>query len=248
VWQTIARERLADAGEKSALVFIHGFNVAFTDAIRRAAQIGWDLQFRGLVTAFSWCSEGKILSYLTDERNASLAAPKLLEYFRMLRNDVGVDTIHVIAHSMGNQVLLQALRDASPKDGDPKLGEVVLAAPDYDAKLFKQTLKHFKGKAERYTLYGSETDFALITAKELRSGHPRAGDGGPFVLVVDGVETIDATAVGKDLLGLGPHSYFASKRTLLTDIFFLIHESLPARRRGLLEQQSGGLTYWVFAP
>jgi len=135
VWQTIARERLADAGEKSALVFIHGFNVVFADAIRRAARIGWDLQFRGLVTAFSWCSEGKILSYLTDERNASLAAPKLLEYFRMLRNDVGVDIIHVIAHSMGNQVL-QALRDASPKDGDPKLGEVVLAAPDYDAELF----------------------------------------------------------------------------------------------------------------
>jgi esterase/lipase superfamily enzyme len=247
MWQAIGRERLADAGEKSALVFIHGFNVTFADAIRRAAQIGWDLQFRGLITAFSWCSEGKILSYLTDERNALLAAPKLLEYFRILRNGIGVDTIHVIAHSMGNQVLLRALRDASPKDGDPMLDEVVLAAPDYDAELFKQSLKDFKGKAKRYTLYGSEKDFALVTAKKLRSGYPRAGDGGSFVLVVDGVETIDATDVGEDLLGLG-HSYFASKRTLLTDIFFVIHESLPARRRGLPDRQSGGLTYWAFAP
>ena len=248
-WRSLAAERLAIAGRKSALVFIHGFNVSFADALRRAGQIGWDLNFEGLITAFSWSSGGAIKSYLTDERNARLAAPRLIEFFDVLQKQLDVQDIHVIAHSMGNLVLLEALRElGTPAAGFPPLAEVVLAAPDYDAEQFKQVMGKIQPQARRYTLYGSEGDRALAASKALRSNYPRAGDGGPRVVVVKGVETIDASAVGADLLGLG-HSYFGSARTVLTDLFYVIKESLPPNRRsGMEERDSGGQKYWLFSP
>ncbi len=109
-------------------------------------------------------------------------------------------------------------------------------------------MREIARKARRYTLYGSENDFALQKSKTLRRGHPRAGDGGSNVVVVNGVETIDASMVGRDLLGLG-HSYFSSKKTLLSDISYVIKEALPPwRRDGLEEIKVGELRYWVFQP
>jgi esterase/lipase superfamily enzyme len=248
-WKAIAAERLRDAGTHAALVFVHGFNVSFDDAIRRSGQIGWDLQFHGLIAAFSWCSQGEVLSYFTDESNARLAVPRFVEFLRVLRDEVGISTIHVIAHSMGNLVLVEALRKMSSL-GDQQLllEEVVLAAPDLDADEFKAAVQEIAGKAKRYTLYGSEDDKALAASKKLRSNYPRAGDGGEHLLVVEGVESIDATSVGEDLFGLG-HSYFASKRTVLSDLYYVIKESLPPwRRDGLDEAHVGSLRYWVFVP
>jgi esterase/lipase superfamily enzyme len=253
-WTAVAEARLEAAGERTALVFIHGFNVSFDDAIRRAAQIGWDLQFKGIIAAFTWCSEHhhipSLTAYMTDERNARLAAARLLEFLAVLRDKVLVNAIHVVAHSMGNIVLIEALR-ASLAAGGAKstcLNEVVMAAPDYDAVLFKRVIRELNGAAKRYTLYGSASDRALAASKALRDDYPRAGDGGDNVLVVEGVDTIDATSVGTDVLGLN-HSYFSAERTVLTDIYYLVNESLPAARRGgMLAATVGGLPYWRFAP
>jgi esterase/lipase superfamily enzyme len=128
----------------------------------------------------------------------------------------------------------------------------VLAAPDYDADKFRDFAGELKGKARRYTLYGSERDLALMASKHKRKNYPRAGDGGANIVVVDGVETIDATAVGQDLLGLG-HSYFSSEWTLLSDINYVIKQSLPpGSRYGLVEKRldglPSGLPYWLFRP
>jgi esterase/lipase superfamily enzyme len=199
-WQGIARQRMHDAGSKAALVFVHGFNVQFDEAIRQAAQIGFDIQFHGLISAFSWGSEGKLLGYLADDAAAQLAARRLAAYLIMLKQQVGVDSVHLIAHSMGNLVLLKALQ-AVALESQPLLEQVILAAPDVDAGLFKEAVADLKGKAVRYTLYGSEHDKALSASKAARIGYARAGDGGRNVLVVDGVETVDASAVGEDLLG-----------------------------------------------
>jgi esterase/lipase superfamily enzyme len=36
------------ADTPEALVFVHGYNVNFNDAVRRAAQIAYDLEFAGI--------------------------------------------------------------------------------------------------------------------------------------------------------------------------------------------------------
>lgn len=247
-WKQIAAEKLDEAGNNSALVFIHGFNVSFDDAIRQAAQIGRDLELNGLVTAYSWSTEAAILKYAADEDSVRLTAPRLLSFLETLR-DVGATTIHVIAHSMGNRALLEAL-ESIPTVGQEEtfLGEIVMAAPDIDANLFRASVAKLKGKAHRYTLYGSASDKAIVLSQKAHAGYLRAGDGGENILVIDGVETVDATAVGADILGLG-HSYFSKKRPVLSDLYYLIRESIPAaRREGLQEKLHGTMKYWVFDP
>lgn len=66
-------------------------------------------------------------------------------------------------------------------------------------------------------------------------------------MVVDGVESIDATLVGADLLGLG-HSYFSDKRSVLEDLHYVL-QSLPPSKRALLDEVfRDPLRYWVFRP
>jgi hypothetical protein len=46
------RDSLPSADAREALIFVHGYNVSFEDAARRAAQISVDLNFRGRTLMF----------------------------------------------------------------------------------------------------------------------------------------------------------------------------------------------------
>jgi esterase/lipase superfamily enzyme len=243
-WKGNAIDKLAEMESKSALVFIHGFNVSFDDAIRQAAQIGFDLQLQSLITAYSWASQGAVSNYAADEDSVKLTVPNFIDFLNTLTS-IGITTIHVIAHSMGNRALVEALENFP--DIASSLGEVVMAAPDIDATLFRKSVSELHGKAKRYTLYGSASDRAIKLSKTVHAGYPRAGDGDKDILVMNGIETIDATKVGEDLFGFG-HSYFSDKPRVLSDLYYLIRESLPAsRREGLCEEKLGNLRYWILA-
>jgi esterase/lipase superfamily enzyme len=60
-------------GSNSALIFVHGFNTSFEDALYRNAQIAWDLQYKGLPILFTWASRGQVRDYLYDRESAYLA-------------------------------------------------------------------------------------------------------------------------------------------------------------------------------
>lgn len=104
-WKGNAIDKLAEMESKSALVFIHGFNVSFDDAIRQAAQIGFDLQLQSLITAYSWTSQGAVSNYAADEDSVKLTVPNFIDFLNTLTS-IGITTIHVIAHSMGNRALV----------------------------------------------------------------------------------------------------------------------------------------------
>lgn len=87
-----------------ALVFIHDFNVKFDAAVRRTAQIAYDLHFEGTPILYSWPSEGKLSSYWIDEDNARQSATRFHAFLPMVLTEVGARTVHVIAHSIGNRV------------------------------------------------------------------------------------------------------------------------------------------------
>jgi esterase/lipase superfamily enzyme len=100
--------------------------------------------------------------------------------------------------------------------------------------------------ARRYTLYGSERDWAIAVSRSVRKNHPRAGDGGENILVVSGVETVDATEVGEHLFGLG-HSYIANKRSILGDLWAVLR-GRPVPRFGLQERRHQTGKYWMLMP
>ena len=71
-----------------------------------------------------------------------------------------------------------------------------------------------------------------------------AGDSEEGIVLVDGVETIDASEVSTGFLA---HSYFSEEVTVLEDIRQLISNGLSAQSRTGLEkviEESSGMAYW----
>jgi esterase/lipase superfamily enzyme len=245
-WDKAAKLRVQETGSNTALVYIHGFNVEFDEAIITAAQIGFDMQYKGLIMAFDWSSEGSLHGYIADGDNAELAIPGLIDFLLHLKNNLKISTINVIAHSMGNKVFLKAMEGIENSE-QPLLGQVVFAAPDVDAEIFKLNFTKLHGKAKGYTLYASSNDLPIYASSVLRTGYIRAGDGGSNLLLLANLVSIDASEVGASIFGLG-HSYFAELREVLADIRLLIDNATPPDERHTLNKRFRNQTpYWEIA-
>jgi esterase/lipase superfamily enzyme len=241
-------ESLASADARDALIFVHGYNVSFEDAARRAAQISVDLKFPGRTLLYSWASAADAKRYTVDEDTIDWSRKYLEEFLQLALTEIGARDVHVIAHSMGNRALMNALERLDPgklAKGAAALSQVIFAAPDIGRDRFVQLAEAFRGRAQRCTLYASSRDIALKASRAVH-GYPRAGEAGASLAVVDGVDTIDASEVDTSLVGLH-HSYFGSKRSILADMFTLIGQRLePDKRFELQSAGEAGRKYWSY--
>jgi len=240
------RERVQQSPRHDLFVFVHGYNVSFEDAARRTAQISFDLRFEGAAIFFSWPSQGEIIKYTVDENNVAWSTAHLKEFLLDVVRRTDAKSVNLIAHSMGNRALVTAIREIEAElDKDEAIfDEVVLAAPDVDAAIFKRDIAPALARTSRHaTLYASTHDQALLVSKFVH-GYPRAGDSGAGLVVVDGVETIDVSRIDLSLLG---HSYYGSSEPILEDLSELISESLrPSQRSWLQPAERNGMKYWKF--
>lgn len=236
------RSRVAGSPSKDAFVFVHGYNTTFEDAARRTAQMAYDLKFQGAPILYSWPSQGELTKYTFDENNVEWSWRHLYDFLQALSQQSGATTIHLIAHSMGNRALTNTLQRL-PQTTAPLFREVILAAPDIDADLFKQMAADMRGKAGRITLYASSKDDALKASK-VAHGELRAGDSDRMV-IVDGVDSIDASAAATDFLGHG----YVFKSSILFDINNLFKLGKPPGERDKLkEEHLGSFLYWLLTP
>ncbi|MGN6544257.1 MAG: alpha/beta hydrolase, partial [Aureliella sp.] len=234
-----------DADGKNILVFIHGYNVSFEDAARRTAQMAADSQFPGAPVFYSWPSQANWYGYMTDKENIELSVTQIKAFLLDLAAKSGATTINLVAHSMGNVGLTEALKEMDGISPQPMFNQVVLAAPDIDADIFKNRVApYIVTKAQHVTLYTSQTDLALIASRYFNSG-PRVGDSGPGVLLFPGIDTIDATAVDSSLLG---HSYYGSNVSVLTDLGRVLQNQPIASRQYLRTVIDSVQPYWAFDP
>ena len=240
-WRALAAE-VAASPRREVLVFIHGFNFSFEAAAQRAAQLRYDLGFEGPVVLFSWASRASPRRYPQDELTVAASGARLRTFLEMLRARNGAESVHLLAHSMGNRALVDAL--AEMPDGK-HFGQVILAAPDMDVADFRAKAPALVRLARRVTLYASVEDRPLLVA----AGHhkkPRAGESGENVVVVTGVDTIDVSAVREDFLG---HSYYGDNRSVLSDMYRLLRDDAPpATRFRLFRIPHGDGFYWAFRP
>jgi len=245
-------DRVGHSQKKEILVFVHGFNTTFEDASRRTAQIAYDMAYDGPTILYSWPSQGSMtpFAYNKDGRNAALTVPHLEAFLKLLVAQSGATTVDLIAHSMGNRPVTQALRDFAIENpaekGKPMFNQVALMAPDVDAALFQQMAQEMEISAHRITLYASSRDEALRLS-DYFAGYQRAGEGLPHLLVVPGLDTVDASAVDTSLLGLY-HSYFADSTTILSDLFKDFMGVPAASRLGLHAVVTAAGKYWSFEP
>ena len=244
--------KLSSDAPSHAVIFVHGFNVTFDEALLRAGQIANDLGRNspfGTVILFSWPSAGRLDGYVYDMDSADLAITQLSDFLRNVALKAHFEKVHIIAHSMGNVSLLGALQKLR-KQPVPraKFGQIVLVAPDIDAAKFRQIADGIDKQAEGVTLYVSSTDMALIVSRRMRGDYPRAGDVpdlGPVVL--DGIDTIDISRIPSELFSL-QHNKYAGRKELLADMRAIFKTGLraPIRNKALKPATNEGKLYWVF--
>lgn len=244
------REHLAGNSSDEAFVFIHGYNVSFSWAARRTAQLAYDLNFEGLPILYSWPSSASALDYLADSAVVRLSGRHLSGFLEQVVAQSGAKRIHLIGHSMGNRALTDALElfalKHAGKPANAPFEQVLFTAPDVDAGLFAEMIKTIRPVAKRLTLYASDSDLALIASRRVHGGSPRAGQGGLDVLVSDVIDTVDMTALGGDVLG---HNYFSDHASALTDMLSLFwRDAPPTRRCGMIERSRHDRSYWLFNP
>ncbi len=238
---TLVRARIvaARAYKDQALVFIHGFNSSFDNALYRTAQLAYDLQFDGAAFLYSWPAGAGVIGYARDRESATQAEPYLKEFLELVVRETGARSVSVIAHSLGNLPLLNVLRDLGPSlPPAVRLNELILAAPDVDRDVFANLVSAIRPYGRGITLYCSANDRAMVASRQVAGGVPRAGDvpaDGP--VIVPGVDTIDVTETSTDLLALN-HSLYAERGALLNDIGLLLQtgERPPDNRIPILQR------------
>lgn len=246
------KDAIISADSRDVLVFIHGFNVTFAGAVRQTARIAYDLKFPGRTLLYSWPSKGKggLLDYTADEATIEWSTRYFKEFLRMVLTEIGAGTVHLIAHSMGNRALAHALEhfDTSTlPPGAATLRQIIFAAPDIDRDVFMQIATAFYNRSEYFTLYASDKDIALKCSKYIHQ-RLRAGEVGGMPVIISDIDTIDASNTNTSLFGLG-HSYYADKRSILSDIYELLMDGTsPNQRFELLEKSSPLGTYWYYRP
>jgi esterase/lipase superfamily enzyme len=247
-------EKVARTEYKSAFVFIHGFNVTFAAAARRAAQMAFDLFYVGceqgeatLCTVpilYSWPSEGETILYTHDANNADASVAHLKSFLLDVAARSGAQSITIIAHSMGTRALANALNEVGlqmREDDKPAIREIILAAPDIDRTVFLNIAAAVKRTADRITLYASSRDKALQISMAL-NGFPRLGDANGGITTFAGGDSIDASIVGDDILA---HSYYG-ETSVLSDLYSLmLHGFPPAKRFGLLSHGDPPDQHWI---
>jgi esterase/lipase superfamily enzyme len=183
--------------ERAVLLFVHGFNTTLTDAIVRAAQFAHDMDFKGVPVVFSWASKGKLLDYVYDLNSTLAARDKLLH---------GVDLIYqasftdfdIVAHSMGNFLTMEAIRQDAIKDGfdsKGKIGSVILASPDIDMDVFTAQITQLPRSQRNFYVLISSDDKALGVSRTIAGGVNRVGDADPDRLAELGVTVVDLSEI-----------------------------------------------------
>ncbi|MCF6199418.1 MAG: alpha/beta hydrolase, partial [Hyphomicrobiaceae bacterium] len=231
---------------KNAFIFVHGYNVTFKDAARRTAQISYDLNFDGAPVFYSWPSTGKLQAYTKDEDNILWAQTNIKEFLKDFVEQTQAKNIYLIAHSMGSRALTGAVRSLVNEDKKFKkrFREIILAAPDINARVFRDNIAPKMVEASRHvTLYVSGDDKALLASRKFHDS-ARAGEAGENIIIVKDIDTVDATGVqGSNMLG---HSYWAEAKSMINDILSVFGGTRAADRETLRSVKIDRGTYWTF--
>ena len=207
--------------QRMPLVFVHGFNVRYQEAILRAAQIAYDLKYQGPIVLFTWPAGAKddsLKDKMLNETYANnrMTAAASVEIFKnflltLQKNDL---KINLVVHSMGHQVVLPALKriiEQNPKK--PLINELILNAPDFDVAEFRNIATNLNKLTSHTTLYCSENDKAMLASKTFNQTGDRLG----ACAFIKEVDVIDVGLTDDPTLGLG-HGYYSS-RAILGDVF-----------------------------
>jgi esterase/lipase superfamily enzyme len=240
--------------EKSDLiVLIHGFASDFATALERAAQIKREYAAPGRpveVAVFSWPADGEMIpqiSYYRDRDDAKASATaiaraflKMLDYFR----DIGPaqfcwQHLHLVAHSMGNYALreaLQAIVAQHPGRSLPRVFQnifLMAADEDDDTLELEHKMARLPELAEAVHVYYSPGDRALTISDTTKGNPDRLGSTGPRTLsnLPHKITLVDCREVDetRPLVSDSSHQYYRKRPEVIADVRQVLAGIAPDR-------------------
>lgn len=236
-----------DARTKNdVILYVHGFNTSMKFSLLRLAQVAYDIGFEGSACAFVWPSDSRFYRYGDDLSDATKSIPALTDLLDRLCRAGDEGRVHVIAHSMGNYLTLQAIEALANKwqgydtSERPSLGHVILAAPDVWTEEFVRWTPRAIGVAQTVTLYHCKDDKPLKLSIAKNEGKPRAGLASVTLLGLDNVNCDEANTT---FLG---HGAYADESPLLFDTQMLLQRDSLPEDRPLLRLHQPMPNYWLW--
>ena len=202
----LVQDQLHHSPKRQVLVFVHGFNNRFEDAVYRFAQIVHDSGTQAVPVLFTWPSQGSVLAYGYDRESSTYSRNQLESVLRGLAADPAVGEVSVLAHSMGNWLLLESLRQMAIRDGriPAKIKNVLLAAPDVDVDIAREQIADMGPVRPNFALFVSRNDKALALSKDVWGSSARLGAVDPMAepihstLVRERIAVYDLSLLGAE--------------------------------------------------
>jgi esterase/lipase superfamily enzyme len=187
---------IAQAEGRDILIYIHGFRYTFEQAALDAAHLSDGIRFGGDTMVFSWPSKSGLFDYVSDRESAMWSRDSLERVLDAVMLSPTRTRVHLIAHSMGTMLTLEALRQLHARYGEAaaeKIGAVVFASPDIDIDVFTSSIERLGPLARRITIVTATNDRALALSRKLAGGITRVGAAEKAQLERLGLNVIDAS-------------------------------------------------------
>ena len=205
--------------KRQAIIFVHGFNNTYADAVFRLAQLKHDAGIDAAPILFTWPSRANVFDYLYDKESTNYSRRALEDLIIQAARSPDVGEITILAHSMGTWLTMEALRGIAMRERTvpAKVGNVVLASPDIDVDVFRRQMIEMGPKLPRFTIFASTADKALEVSRWISGGVNRVGgaDPTPYADIIKqlGITVINtSTSDSKDPLG---HNAFADSPEII---------------------------------
>ncbi len=209
-----------------------------------------------VMISFDWPSKGSMFSYEVDKANATFAIRQFRVLLEFLAENTSVERINIIAHSAGNPIAVEALRQLSLKYYDldneeaqrrTKIGRVILAAPDMDLDTALSAAVDGAGRVtEGFIVYASSRDKALDFSSGI-FGSVRLGrsigkltEDERAALIMNDTQWIDVAEAEKHSSTWLGHSYFHDNPWVSSDLMLFLRLGATAEERGLVRDMDTG--------
>jgi esterase/lipase superfamily enzyme len=176
------RSAMADVvrqeNQRSAVIYVHGFNVNMAEGVYRFVQMHHDLQVPAIAVHYSWPSRGSALGYIHD-RDWALFARRGLEELLDEVAATGVTEITIISHSLGASLTMETLRQIALERNTrvmDRIRGVVLIQPDIDVDVFRSQARDIGKLPQPFVIFGSSADRVLNISARVSGASERLGN------------------------------------------------------------------------
>ncbi|WP_245283065.1 alpha/beta hydrolase [Aureimonas altamirensis] len=170
----IVRDQDDDEG---VLVFVHGYNTGFEEALYRLVQMAVDARVPSTAVLFAWPSQANLTGYMADRDAVAYSRDALADLLVALSQERRISEVTLLAHSMGGHLAIETVRQLRLSGRHDVLDRlnVVLAAPDIDKDVFRAQMQVIGPMEPPLTVLTSPDDRALSVSNRLGGARTRVG-------------------------------------------------------------------------